>query len=76
MNGVQQLPTKFLDKISKKLHTSKELMKQVEREQTILTTNRRNIRSIIHELEMDKMDKTDKVVKASRRIIDKKVELV
>ena len=51
-------------------------MRKVEREQTILTTNRRNIRSLLHDLEMDKMVKTDKVVKASRQIIDKKVELV
>ena len=55
LKEIQKMPDDYLNKLSYKLHTSKAMMQQVNQEKDLLTKNRRNIRTILHDLEMDKM---------------------
>ena len=70
------MPDDYLNKLSYKLHTSKAMMQQVNQEKDLLTKNRRNIRTLLHDLEMDKMHKTAKKIRDSQASIQSKVETV
>ena len=76
LTGIQKMPEDYLNKLSYKLHTSKAMMQQVNQEKDLLTKNRRNIRTILHDLEMDKMQKATQRIRDSQASINSRVETV